>query len=194
MCKPVIYPPPFTTQRLLLKAVSEKDIPSYERYFIDYEVIRHLSSIVPWPYPEDGVRDFLQNIILPKQGLDRWVWGIFLLQNPEELIGVVDLWRPGKPENRGFWLGRPFWGRGIMTEAVKPIIDFAFRTLGFEQLVFANAKGNIKSRRIKEKTGAKFSRIEPASFVDPQYKEHEIWELSKTDWEKHNEQGEGVWG
>jgi RimJ/RimL family protein N-acetyltransferase len=178
----MIFPPNFTTKRLFLKAVAETDIPSYEKYFLDYEVIRHLASTVPWPYPENGVRDFVKENIIPKQGKDKWVWGIFLQQCPEELIGVVDLWRPGKPENRGFWLGKKFWGQGIMTEAVIPINDFAFTSLEFEKLTFSNAKGNIKSRRIKEKTGAKFLRIEPALFVDPIYKEHEIWELTKKDW------------
>jgi len=174
--------PTFTTDRLVLKAVTEDDIPSYEKHFVDYEVIRHLASTVPWPYPENGVHDFVIDYIIPKQGQNQWVWGIFLHQHPGELIGIVDLWRPGKPENRGFWLGKQFWSQGIMTEAVTPINDFAFTKLGFEKLIFSNAKGNLQSRRIKEKTGAKFLRVEPASFVDPVYYEQEVWELTKKDW------------
>ncbi|MCB0367925.1 MAG: GNAT family N-acetyltransferase [Bdellovibrionales bacterium] len=96
--------PEFQTERLTLKEVSLKYIDSYEKNFIDYEVIRYLSTAVPWPYPKDGVRDFLTSVILPQQGKDRWTWGIFLNDNPDELIGVVDLWRKGCPENRGFWL------------------------------------------------------------------------------------------
>ena len=48
---------------------------------------------------------------------------MFLKTNPNELIGAVDLYRDGKPENRGFWLGKPFWKQGIMTEAVTVIMD-----------------------------------------------------------------------
>ena len=54
--------------------------------------------------------------------------------------------------------------------------------LGFEVLVFANAVGNLRSRRIKEKTGARLLRTEPAEFVDPSFKDREIWELSKSEW------------
>jgi ribosomal-protein-alanine N-acetyltransferase len=180
----MIYPPEFITERLILKGVTENDIGSYEKYFIDYEVIRHLASVVPWPYPKDGVATFVKEQILPKQGNDKWVWGIFMRAHPADLIGIVDLWRPGTPENRGFWLGREFWGQGIMTEAVIPIIDFAFQELNFETLLFSNAKGNTPSRRIKEKTGATFLRIEPASFVDPTYREKELWELKKDSWYK----------
>jgi RimJ/RimL family protein N-acetyltransferase len=94
----------------------------------------------------------------------------------------VDLWREGKPESRGFWLGRKFWGQGLMTEAVEPVIDHAFDELGFEKLIFSNALGNERSRRIKEKTGARLLGVEPAKFVDPQFTQHELWELEKADW------------
>jgi len=184
--------PIFQTNRLILKGVTPLDIPSYQNYFSDYEVIRHLSAFVPWPYPDNGVESFLNSSIFPDQGKSQWLWGIFEKNNPNTLIGCVHLWREGKPEHRGFWLGKPFWGKGYMTEAVFPIMDFAFHKLGFEKLIFANAVGNERSRRIKEKTGAKLIRIEPAKFVDPNLKEHEIWELNKTQWINRNKNLEGA--
>jgi RimJ/RimL family protein N-acetyltransferase len=174
--------PELQTPRLILKEVTLDDVPAYERGFIDYDVIRHLSFVVPWPYPSGGVRAFLENIVFPLQGKDRWLWGIFLKPDLTELIGVVDLWRKGTPENRGFWLARAHWGKGIMTEAVFPVMDYAFDQLGFEKLVLANAQGNQPSRRVKEKTGARLVDVRPAKFVDPNYTQHEIWELSKEDW------------
>jgi RimJ/RimL family protein N-acetyltransferase len=174
--------PELRTARLLLRGVTERDEPSYRKHFVDYEVIRHLSAVVPWPYPENGVRDFIRDVILPQQGKDKWVWGIFRHEAPGELIGVVDLWRPGHPENRGFWLGRAFWGQGLMTEAIRPVTDLAFSTLGFEKLVFANAAGNVRSRRIKEKTGARLIGVFPGKFVDPAYTEREVWEITPSEW------------
>lgn len=70
-----------------------------------------------------------------------------------------------------------------MTEAVVAVTNYAFGELGFERLVFDNAKGNLGSRRIKEKTGARLLRTEPAEFVDRMYTEREVWELSKDEWE-----------
>lgn len=174
--------PEFCTARLLLRGVEESDVPAYERNFVDYEVIRHLAGTVPWPYPAGGVLDYIRHTIHPRQGIDRWVWGIFLREEPGELIGVVDLWRNGNPENRGFFLGRRYWGHGYMTEACEPVTDYAFTSLGFLRLLFANAVGNRKSRRVKEKCGARLIRVEPASFVDPAYTEHEVWELTRDDW------------
>lgn len=174
--------PEFTTKRLTLRGVRESDAPCYTEQFVDYEVIRNLSAVVPWPYPPDGVMEYIQRTILPNQGNNRWTWGIFLKERPERLIGAIELWRPGSPENRGFWLGRAYWGQGLMTEAVVPVMDYAFDTLGFDVLVFSNARGNSRSRRIKEKTGARLVRTEPAGFVDPAFKEREVWELSKAEW------------
>lgn len=176
--------PIFTTKRLVLKEITEKDIYSYQKYFVDYDVIKFLSSAVPWPYPENGIEDFVTKVIIPNQGKNRWVWGIFLKSNPEELIGCIDLWREGKPENRGFWLGKKFWNKGIVTEAVVPIIDYAFKELKFKKLLFANAVGNIGSRKIKEKTGCKLLEIQKGSFVSSEFTHQEIWELTHDEWEK----------
>lgn len=177
--------PAFETERLILREVTLDDSDSYEKNFADYDVIKNLSAGVPWPFPKGGTKEFLKSSILPNLGIDRWLWVILLKNNPNEVIGAVDLWREGTPEHRGFWLGKKYWGNGYMTEAVAPIMDYAFEDLGFEKLIFANAVGNIKSRRIKEKTGSTLLKVEPCSFVNPEFTEHEIWELTKENWKLH---------
>lgn len=181
--------PSFETTRLLLREISLSDVSAYEQHFLDYEVVRYLSSAVPWPYPPGGIIEYLKTVILPNQGVSRWMWGIFLKDAPSELIGCIDLWSEGRPEHRGFWLGRKFWGQGIMTEAVFPINDYAFNHLGFEKIIFSNAEGNLRSRRIKEKTGATFLGTKPSTFVDPLFTESELWELSKEQWESFKLKG-----
>lgn len=174
--------PTFQTKRLILRELQESDAPAYSKYFIDYQVIRHLAAYVPWPYPPDGVIQYLKSDVLPYQGKDKWVWAIALLEEPEELIGAIELIRNATPANRGFWLGKQFWGNGYMTEAVAPITNYAFEKLGFESLVFSNAVGNKRSRRIKEKSGALLVRTELASYVDPALNTREIYELTKHQW------------
>lgn len=177
--------PLLQTRRLILREITIDDAPSYEMHFVDYEVIRNLHTRVPWPYPKNGIVNFINEQILPNQGKNWWFWGIFLKENPGEMIGGVQLSRAGTPENRGFWLGRRYWGKGLMTEAVEPVMDFAFDLAGFEKLIFSNASGNIGSRKIKEKTGARLLRIEPGAFVDPAFTQQEIWELTKQEWKEY---------
>jgi RimJ/RimL family protein N-acetyltransferase len=175
--------PTLETSRLLLRGITEADAPAYERHFADWEVIGQLGAAVPWPYQPGAALDFIRNRILPEQGNDVWLWGIYRKAAPQEVIGNVHLFRHGIPEHRGFWLGRQFWGQGYMTEAVEAVMNYAFGPLGFETLIFANALGNVRSRRVKEKTGARPVRVEPRKYVNPAYSEAEIWELTKAEWE-----------
>jgi RimJ/RimL family protein N-acetyltransferase len=174
--------PVFETARLVLRGITERDAPAYERHFVDYEVVGTMSHVVPWPYLENGVLEYIRTTVIPNQSIDQWVWGICLRSEPDELIGAIWLKRKGTPSNRGFWLGKRFWRRGIMTEAVKPVTDYAFDVLGFEKLVLANAVGNSASRRIKENIGAVFVRTEPGIYVNPSYTQREVWELNKRCW------------
>ena len=172
--------PALETARLILRGVTAADAPDLQRHVDDYEVIRTLDLRVPWPYPEDGARHFVDSV-LPEQGRDRWVWALRLKAAPDEAIGILDL-RRGAGSNRGFWLGRCFWGQGLMSEACDAVTDYAFGTLGFERLIFVNAAGNARSRRIKEKAGAVLLRTEPGLFADPALTKQEVWELTRATW------------
>ena len=98
----------------------------------------------------------------------------------------MELFREGRPSNRGFWLDRDYRGRGYMEEAANAVNEYAFMTIGFEKLYFDNALGNMASRRIKEKTGATLIRVvDEAKFVDPSLTQLECWELTKESWQEY---------
>lgn len=174
--------PTLKTTRLILRAIQEKDLPSYQKNFADWDVIRNLSKVVPWPYPKDGVKQFYDSVLQPNQGKTRWSWGIFVKENFDEMIGMIEIFQLQGKENRGFWLAKNHWGKGFMSEAVIPVTDFAFRQIGFDKLRFGNAVGNDRSRRIKEKTGARRIGTRPFEFVDPSFSEIELWEITRSEW------------
>ncbi len=184
--KPV---PDFTTARLILRPPAAADIPSWHKNFVDYEVIRNLQTQVPWPYPENGVQQHLEEQILPNQGKDKWVWILCLKDQPEEVIGSIEIRRTdgkvGENDNRGFWLARRFWGHGLMSEALVPVMNFAFNELGFRSMVLSNASRNRRSSKVKKRHGARLVATAPGRFVDPAYTEKEIWELTKEEWEAY---------
>jgi RimJ/RimL family protein N-acetyltransferase len=180
---PALRVPTLETDLLWLRSLSEVDIPALERHFVDYEVVRFLSRRVPWPYPEGGVRAHLSRLAATPKGA-RFSWGISRKEAPLECIGTIDLFQPGIPHHRGFWLGRPFWGRGYMSEAAAAVTDYAFAELGFTELVLANAAGNLRSRRIKEKSGARFLGLTPGEYVDPSLTQQEQWSLTREAWQE----------
>ena len=173
------------TERLELQPLTMKHCEGYTTHFVDYEVVRHLSTAVPWPYPEDGVREFIEQVVLPGQGKSRWDWAICLKDNNLEVIGSVGLLEPTQSLNRGFWLGRPFWGRGFMSEATHAVNQFAFEELGFEELKLSNALGNTRSRKVKQRRGAEFLGTVESTFVDPSYTHAERWRLTRQHWEAY---------
>jgi len=190
LAAPALHVPTLQTEQLWLRSVSELDIPAYERYFIDYEVVRFLSRRVPWPFPEGGIRAHLERLAAKPEG-ERFSWGIFRKQAPLECIGTIDLFQPGIPHHRGFWLGRQFWGHGYMSEAAAAVTDHAFAELGLTELVLANAAGNLRSRRIKEKSGARFLGLTPGEYVDPALTQQEQWSLTREAWqERRNKSAE----
>ena len=82
----MMNPEIFSRKQLELRPITLMDIPSYEKYFIDYEVIQFLSKNVPWPYPKNGIQTFLEEFIFPNLGKERWFWGIYLKSNPKEIM------------------------------------------------------------------------------------------------------------
>jgi len=74
---------------------------------------------------------------------------------PANLIGVVSVEnRPEASEpHLGYWLGRPFWGEGLMTEAAEALVDATFAYAGERALASSAMIGNPGSRRVLEKCG-----------------------------------------
>lgn len=60
---------------------------------------------------------------------------------------------PDQEAEIGYWLGVPYWGQGLISEAVREIIRHGFEDLKLERLWCAYRVGNTKSKRVQEKCG-----------------------------------------
>ncbi|MET4120040.1 ribosomal-protein-alanine N-acetyltransferase [Bradyrhizobium sp. JR1.5] len=151
--------PQLETERLILRPLALSDAPAIQRHFDNWNIIRHLSTVVPWPYPADGAEAFVQlQFDKVSAGEEIYLWVLVLKGGDDEAIGNIHF-RPraeGLKGHRGFWLAEPYWRRGLMTEAVAAVNDFAFVTLGLDHFYVCNAATNEASRRVKQKTGAEF--------------------------------------
>jgi ribosomal-protein-alanine N-acetyltransferase len=149
--------PTLQTSRLILRPIALSDVPAIQRHFNNWNIIRNLATIVPWPYPDDGAETFVR-LQLEKiaAGDEVYSWVLVLRSGDGEAIGNIRFhsWSDSPKGNRGFWLAESYWRQGLMTEAVAAVNDFAFRTLGVESFHVCNAAGNEASRRVKQKTGA----------------------------------------
>jgi ribosomal-protein-alanine N-acetyltransferase len=151
--------PTLQTRRLILRPLALSDAPAIQRHFNNWNIIRNLATVVPWPYPDDGAESFIrQQLEKIATGDEVYQWVLVLRAGDGDAIGNI-AFRPAADDakgNRGFWLAEPYWNRGLMTEAIVSVNDFAFKTLGVESFHVCNAATNLASRRVKQKTGAEF--------------------------------------
>jgi ribosomal-protein-alanine N-acetyltransferase len=172
--------PTLTTKRLILRRLQLEDTEAIQRLFPHWEIVAFLNSVVPWPYPKDGSLTHTRDVALPAMECgEEWHWSLFLKTAPEELVGRICLARG--ENNRGFWLGLPWHGQGLMTEAVIAVTDYWFDVLKMPALRVPKAAGNVASRRISEKTGMRVVERKESEYVSGRLAT-EVWEVTAEEW------------
>jgi RimJ/RimL family protein N-acetyltransferase len=174
--------PVLKTERLTLRPVRLEDCPAVQRWFPDWEVMKHLHAGLPWPYPDDGAETNLPECLERMAGGELACWALTLKGGDDKLIGWIDLKPNVEARNmRGFWLARPWWGQGLMTEAAQAVTGYAFEALGWPFLYVNNAVDNARSRRIKEKQGAELVDVKPHAFMCGELM-RETWIIRREAW------------
>ncbi len=182
--------PEFTTKRLILKPRTSEHSNTLQKYFNNWNIIQHLNDSIPWPYPENGTQYHFKNDVKPRiKAKDCLMWVICEKHNPNHPIGLIEYrlnpYSAGT-EDRGFWLAEPFWNKGYMSEAIKCLNDYIFFDVGIPKLRLSNHKNNVASRRVKEKTSAKFLKTETKLWRGENI-EIELWELTAKNWKHYRE-------
>jgi len=175
--------PALETSRLVLRPLELADAEQTQVLFPQWEIVRYLRKIVPWPYPPDGAFTYYRDVALPafERG-DEWAWTLRLKTNPDQLIGAISLFR-SETDNRGFWLGLPWHRQGLMSEACDSVTDYLFETLKFPRMRVPKAIANAGSRRISEKQGMRVIATEDRDYVSGRLPS-EIWEITAEEWRR----------
>ena len=173
--------PTLETPRLLLRPLELADAAQIQVLFPHWEIVRYLRNVVPWPYPADGALQYVRDMALPAIARgEAWHWTLRLKTEPEQMIGFISLIK-GETENRGFWMGLPWQGRGLMSEACDAVTDYWFNVLKFSALRVPKAIANAASRRISEKQGMRVVATEERDYVGGRFAT-QIWEISAEEW------------
>jgi RimJ/RimL family protein N-acetyltransferase len=169
------------TERLWLRPLELADAVATQELFPRWEIVRYLATQVPWPYPKDGAFHYLSEIALPAtvRG-EEWHWSLRLKSDPRRLIGSIALIRSGG-NNRGFWIGLPWQGMGLMSEASEAVNDYWFGELGFPVMRVPKAAENRASSRISEKNGMRLVGTEERDYVGGRFMT-ELWEMTLEEW------------
>ena len=146
------------TPRLLLRPGFPEDAPALAAAIADESVVRNLAA-VPWPY---SVRDAEAYLACPRDPILPSLLIFERGSGAPQLVGSCGLGRrPSGSVEMGYWIAKPFWGRGYATEACRALVDIA-RALGLQQLEGSHFLDNPASARVLEKLG-----FEPLGIVAP---------------------------
>ena len=145
-----------TTERLVLRRWTESDAESLYEYAKDPDV----GPIAGWP-PHKNVEESLEVIRNVFNGAECYA---ICEKGNEKAIGAVELKLNGHTDmterddecELGYWLGKPFWGRGYMPEAATELLRHGFEDLGMTTIWCGYYDGNIKSKRVQEKVGFQY--------------------------------------
>jgi RimJ/RimL family protein N-acetyltransferase len=138
------------TERLLLRPGWMQDAPALFQAIADEGVIRNLAS-APWPYTQPDAEAFLATERDPHDAT-----ALIFRRTDEapQLVGTIGIGRrPNGERELGYFIARPFWGRGYATEAGHAVLAFARDSLRLPKLHAGHFLDNPASGRVLEKLG-----------------------------------------
>jgi len=129
----------------------EDDAASIAQYANNKKIWINLRDAFPYPYSMLDAEAFLRKAM----GMEPRTY--FAIASDDEAIGSIGL-MPGDDVHRftaelGYWLAEPFWGNGIMTDAVRALSEYAFNELGIQRIFAEPYTTNAASARVLEKSG-----------------------------------------
>lgn len=146
------------TSRLMLRPGWAEDAPALAAAIADETIVRNLAT-APWPFTLRDAEAFLA------QPRDPVLPSLLIFERTgaaPRLVGACGLGRrPSGAVELGYWIARPFWGRGLASEACAALVDIA-RALGLRQIEGSHFLDNPASGRVLEKLG-----FEPIGITAP---------------------------
>ena len=140
------------TERLLLRPLKRSDIPALLPLIGVREVAAQTLRI-PHPYTQADAHAMLKRL---RSDAAHW-FGLFLGKD-EQLCGGGGLYVDHDHDRAeiGYWVGVPFWGKGIASEAARELMRYGFEDLKLHRIHAVCYTGNGASIRILEKLGMKY--------------------------------------
>ncbi|HBT95817.1 MAG TPA: RimJ/RimL family protein N-acetyltransferase [Coriobacteriia bacterium] len=153
------------TKRLVLRAWRDSDAESLYEYAKDPRV----GPLAGWPVHTSvkDSREIIRDVLSADETYAVVLKGVEG-EEGDRAIGSVGLYLGARSDlgiaadeaEVGYWLGVPFWGRGLIPEATEELLRHAFEDLGLSAIWCGYFDKNENSKRVSEKCGFRFQHTE----------------------------------
>jgi RimJ/RimL family protein N-acetyltransferase len=173
--------PILETERLILRPVSAEDLDGWAELMGDEEAARFIGGVQPRNGAWRGMATMAGSWVLNGFGMFS-----VIERSSGRWVGRLGPWEPdGWPGHEiGWGLIRSAWGKGYATEGSAATMDWAFDSLGWDQIIHCIAPDNPNSVRVAERLGSRHlgpGRL-PPPFEDAMI---DLWGQSKSEWRAH---------
>ena len=146
------------TERLILRPWSLDDAEAL--YILARDV--RVGPAAGWP-PHRSVEESAEVIRTVFSAPETYAVGVRATDSIVGCIGLIaaDASNIGIASDEaevGYWIGVPYWGHGLMTEALRELIRYAFETSGYSALWCGWFDGNTRSEHVQKRCGFRFVR------------------------------------
>ena len=141
------------TRRLWLRWPRASDVALIDRHLGERDVAE-MTAHAPHPYPPGAAADFVLKARADNMGGDDLVLVLAPKARPTEIVGVIGLHgRGAQNATLDFWLGKPFWSQGYMSEAAHALLDTAFSLTDLAAVHAVARQGEAAARHVLEACG-----------------------------------------
>jgi len=147
------------------------------------EHLREYLAFVDLTESADDTRAFVKETVQANAEQKSFVVVILVGDEVAGLTGFNQINRMNKSAELGYWLGAPFVRKGVMSKAVRAVIDYGFTELGLNRVELRAATRNQASRGVAEKLNfVNEGTVREAEWVNDRFVDHVIYGMLKREW------------
>lgn len=146
------------SKKFILREFKKGDENSLQKS-INNKKIYNNTSRIPYPYTMEHAKDWVNRNIKAYKKQKSELFN-FVIDINGKVVGSVGFSSiKNKQAELGYWLAEKYWDKGVMTQAVKLAVNFAFKNLGLIKITGRVFIHNPASKRVMEKAGFQFKKI-----------------------------------
>lgn len=161
-----------------LRSWTISDSESLAQYADNQNIARYLTNGFPNPYTLEDAKLFIDKV----SGQNPT--STFAIEVDGEAVGSIGLHPQSdimcKNMELGYFLGEPFWGKGVITEAIRQIVDYGFKHFDVTRIYARPFGNNPASQKVLEKAGFVLeARIEKSIYKNGEFLDELIYAIRK---------------